>query len=74
MELNAGLVPIRKPGKLPFTTIAHNYDLEYGSDTLQIHTDAIPSGGRLRLKSTFDLGRLPGEGARVIAREKATST
>jgi adenine phosphoribosyltransferase len=40
-------VPIRKPGKLPFTTIAHSYDLEYGSDTLQIHTDAIPAGAKV---------------------------
>ena len=47
LELNAALVPIRKPGKLPFTTIAHSYDLEYGSDTLQIHTDAIPAGAKV---------------------------
>ena len=47
LELNAALVPIRKPGKLPFKTIAHSYDLEYGSDTLQIHTDAIPAGARV---------------------------
>ena len=47
LELNAALVPIRKPGKLPFQTIAHSYDLEYGSDTLQIHTDAIPAGARV---------------------------
>jgi adenine phosphoribosyltransferase len=47
LELNAALVPIRKPGKLPFQTIAHSYDLEYGSDMLQIHTDAIPSGARV---------------------------
>jgi adenine phosphoribosyltransferase len=47
LELNAALVPIRKPGKLPFKTIAHSYDLEYGSDTLQIHTDAIPSGAKV---------------------------
>jgi adenine phosphoribosyltransferase len=47
LELNASLVPIRKPGKLPFRTIAHCYDLEYGSDTLQIHTDAIPAGAKV---------------------------
>lgn len=47
LELNASLVPIRKPGKLPFQTIAHSYDLEYGSDTLQIHTDAIPAGAKV---------------------------
>jgi adenine phosphoribosyltransferase len=47
LELNAALVPIRKPGKLPFQTIAHCYDLEYGSDSLQIHTDAIPAGAKV---------------------------
>jgi adenine phosphoribosyltransferase len=47
MELSAALVPIRKPGKLPYKTIEHSYDLEYGSDTLQIHTDAIPPGAKV---------------------------
>jgi adenine phosphoribosyltransferase len=47
LELNAALVPIRKPGKLPYNTIAHSYDLEYGSDTLQIHSDAIPAGSKV---------------------------
>jgi len=40
-RLGAGFVPIRKPGKLPADTLAHSYDLEYGSDTLEIHQDAI---------------------------------
>ena len=44
LELNASLVPIRKPGKLPFDTQSLTYDLEYGSDTLELHTDAIPRG------------------------------
>ncbi len=44
IELGAGLVPIRKPGKLPYKTIAHTYDLEYGRDTLEIHVDAISPG------------------------------
>ena len=47
VELNLPLVPIRKPGKLPYQTIAHTYDLEYGSDTLEIHTDAVPSGANV---------------------------
>lgn len=46
-RLNCGLVPVRKPGKLPFSTVSWEYDLEYGTDTLQIHTDAIPSGSRV---------------------------
>jgi adenine phosphoribosyltransferase len=43
-KLGAGLVPVRKPGKLPYETIQTTYDLEYGTDTLEIHRDAIPSG------------------------------
>jgi len=45
--LNAGFIPIRKPGKLPWTTRRHEYVLEYGSDTLEIHDDAVPRGGRI---------------------------
>lgn len=48
-KLNAGFVPIRKPGKLPFTTISETYALEYGTDTLEIHTDAIQKGDRVLL-------------------------
>ena len=43
-RLNAGFVPIRKPGKLPSTTLSETYDLEYGTDTLEIHTDSIKKG------------------------------
>ncbi|MDR4503485.1 MAG: adenine phosphoribosyltransferase [Candidatus Scalindua sp.] len=41
MKLNAGFVPIRKPGKLPCETATMTYELEYGTDTLAIHKDAI---------------------------------
>jgi len=44
LELDAGLVPIRKPGKLPYETLSLTYELEYGTDTLEIHADAIPPG------------------------------
>jgi adenine phosphoribosyltransferase len=47
LELGAALVPIRKPGKLPFTTQSLRYDLEYGSDALEIHTDAVAPGARV---------------------------
>ena len=47
MELNASLVPIRKPGKLPFPTESLTYDLEYGTDTLQIHADAVTPGAKV---------------------------
>ncbi len=40
-EFHAGFIPIRKPGKLPSETFSQTYDLEYGSDTLEIHSDAL---------------------------------
>lgn len=46
-ELNAGFVPVRKPKKLPFATISASYELEYGSDSLEMHTDAIQKGDRV---------------------------
>jgi len=49
LELDAGFVPVRKPGKLPFETKSFDYDLEYGSDTLEIHTDAFKPGDRVLL-------------------------
>ena len=45
--LNVGLVLIRKPGKLPSTTIEQEYELEYGTDKIEIHTDAIKKGDRV---------------------------
>jgi adenine phosphoribosyltransferase len=41
LELNVGFVPVRKPGKLPFDTHAFHYELEYGTDTLEVHRDGI---------------------------------
>ena len=46
-RLNAGFVPIRKPGKLPAETVKWSYELEYGLDTLEIHKDAIKPGQRV---------------------------
>lgn len=48
-KLGVGFVPIRKAGKLPAETISQSYALEYGTDTLQIHTDAITKGERVLL-------------------------
>ena len=45
--LGVGFVPVRKPGKLPAETISITYDLEYGSDTIEIHKDAIKPGQRV---------------------------
>ena len=47
--LDVGFVPIRKPGKLPAKTISQSYDLEYGSDTIEIHEDAIQKGEQILL-------------------------
>ena len=44
-ELNCGFVPVRKPGKLPAETIHREYDLEYGSDRLEMHRDALVAAG-----------------------------
>lgn len=46
-RLNAGFVPVRKPKKLPFTTISASYELEYGTDSLEIHIDAIQKGDKV---------------------------
>lgn len=46
-ELGAGFVPVRKPNKLPFDKISATYELEYGTDVLEIHTDAIRPGDRV---------------------------
>lgn len=46
-QLGAGFVPLRKPGKLPGETLSESYALEYGTDTLQIHKDAIEAGKRV---------------------------
>lgn len=46
-KLGAGFIPVRKPGKLPWEKIAEEYDLEYGTNTLEIHKDAIGKGQRV---------------------------
>ncbi len=46
-DLGAGFVPIRKKGKLPFRTRAQSYDLEYGSDTIEIHDDALTADDKV---------------------------
>ena len=46
-RLNTGFVPVRKPGKLPSETLFEEYELEYGTDRLEIHTDALSSGDKV---------------------------
>ena len=48
-ELGVGFVPIRKKGKLPFTTVEETYELEYGSATVELHIDAVQPGERVLL-------------------------
>ena len=48
-ELGLGFVPIRKKGKLPFTTVEETYELEYGSATVELHTDAVKPGDKVLL-------------------------
>jgi adenine phosphoribosyltransferase len=47
VELGAGLIPVRKKGKLPYKTVAASYALEYGTDTLEMHEDAVKPGEKV---------------------------
>ena len=47
LTLGVGVIPVRKPGKLPADTIAHEYDLEYGRDTLEMHRGILADGARV---------------------------
>lgn len=46
-KLNAGFIPVRKPGKLPYNTVTEDYELEYGKNALEMHVDAIKPGDRV---------------------------
>ena len=48
-QLGVGFIPVRKKGKLPFTTVEETYELEYGSATVELHTDAVKAGDRVLL-------------------------
>ncbi|HEU4916930.1 MAG TPA: adenine phosphoribosyltransferase [Acidimicrobiia bacterium] len=48
-RLGAGFIPVRKPGKLPYETVREDYSLEYGTDSLEIHTDAARTGEKVLL-------------------------
>jgi len=49
LKLKAGFIPVRKKGKLPYKTFEQSYELEYGSNTIAIHTDAVGPGSRVLL-------------------------
>ncbi|MFQ5645460.1 MAG: adenine phosphoribosyltransferase [bacterium] len=48
-KLGVGFLPVRKPGKLPYKTVQETYDLEYGTDTVEVHEDAVKAGDKVLL-------------------------
>lgn len=69
VRLGAGFVPVRKHGKLPFATLEESYDLEYGSNTVAIHTDAVKPGSRvLLLDDLLATGGTAAAAARLLQR------
>ncbi len=76
--LGIGFIPVRKPGKLPAETVSEDYELEYGNNTIEMHSDAIKSGDRVAIvddllatggtvKSTINL--IEGLGGEVVTLE-----
>ena len=73
LELKAGFVPVRKQGKLPAATYAQSYDLEYGSATLEVHTDAFAPGERvLVIDDVLATGGTAAATAELVRRGGAT--
>jgi adenine phosphoribosyltransferase len=77
-RLGAGFSPVRKPGKLPSTTVSASYALEYGTDTLEMHNDAVGKGQRVLIvddllatggtaRATMDLVKRLGGDVRALA-------
>jgi adenine phosphoribosyltransferase len=75
--LGIGFVPVRKPGKLPFQKARRTYDLEYGTDALEMHTDAVVAGARVAivddLLATGGTARATVELARELGAEVAVA-
>jgi len=72
LRLNAGFIPIRKPGKLPYKTLDETYSLEYGTDTIQIHADAVGKGDRvLIVDDLLATGGTARAAANLLARQGA---
>ena len=74
-ELGLGFVPIRKKGKLPFTTVEETYELEYGSATVELHTDAVQPGQRvLLIDDLIATGGTMMAGMRLLEKQGAVVT
>ena len=72
LELNVGFVPVRKPGKLPFDTHAFHYELEYGTDTLEVHRDGIlPKQKVLLVDDLLATGGTMAAAARLLSQSGA---
>lgn len=72
-ELGTGFVPLRKPGKLPYTTISESYELEYGMATLEVHTDALNENDRvLLIDDLIATGGTAQAACRLVERLNAT--
>lgn len=75
LELGAAFVPIRKPGKLPWKTAREGYALEYGTDALEIHTDALHPGARVLLvDDVLATGGTAAAAARLVERQGGVVT
>ena len=73
MALGAGLIPVRKPGKLPWTRSREEYALEYGTDALEMHTDAVgPAARVLIVDDVLATGGTAAATCRLVARHGAT--
>ena len=68
-RLGAGFVPVRKPGKLPWTTEAEEYELEYGTDQIEVHRDALHPGDRVAvIDDVIATGGTAAAAARLVER------
>ena len=68
-RLGAGVVPIRKPGKLPYDTHQETYELEYGTDSVEIHTDAVEPGQNVLLvDDLLATGGTMGASAKLVSK------
>lgn len=73
VALGAGVIPVRKPGKLPFHTSREEYALEYGTDALEMHVDAVGQGARVLVADdVLATGGTAAAAARLVERHGAT--